>query len=621
MTWPLITHLAEAIPGPPWDGYIYLWEIWWFKRAIVDLQTSPLWAPEVFYPGGYDLALAHTMLVDDLMALPFTLLWGEVVAYNLLFLLASTFSGWTTYLWVRSLLASQRTEGAGHNHAAFWAGMISGAIFTFGPYHVAAMVAGWPSSRTTLFLPLLFWAGDRLLARPDGRRGALLGLVFVLNALTSWYHAYMAVVFVPLYLWLRWDGWRQRLKTMALWRGLIAFAGLCLLLLGPYALRLASHWTQGAIVYSIRHVDRWSASLEDFVLPSLFHPLWGEWVAALRPEQPLYPWYVPGVTGVGFVALVLIAFGLRRLWWRDRTVRALLGVAVVAGIFALGMTLHIGGQTFYLPVPSIVAKAFNYGMSVLVRDLALNPVSYFGLITGDAIVIPMPTLLIYLFVPASNSMRLWYRFGLITLLAVAVLAGVAFWRMAGGNGETDQGSPGTRRAAPLMHPWWGAVIFLLVLVEFLAAPATYGRTEIWPQPVERWLAAQPDGAVALFPIGRALTGEALYGQRWHGKPMIYGYGTFLPQQFRQERPVLERFPEADAIAILRQDRVRYLLVDQAAYGENWPEVQAQLAQTPGVRLAGRFPKQPVFVGDQVLTRLRNTEMRFPPGEVWAYWLD
>jgi hypothetical protein len=59
MTYPLATRFGTAIAGPPNDGFIHLYEMYWFKRALFDLHVWPLFDPETFYPFGYNLALSH----------------------------------------------------------------------------------------------------------------------------------------------------------------------------------------------------------------------------------------------------------------------------------------------------------------------------------------------------------------------------------------------------------------------------------------------------------------------------------------------------------------------------------------------------------------------------------
>ena len=60
-TWPLpyffFTHHVGESGG---DARIYLWNLWWVRKALVDLHANPLRTDYIFYPVGIGLAL-HTL--------------------------------------------------------------------------------------------------------------------------------------------------------------------------------------------------------------------------------------------------------------------------------------------------------------------------------------------------------------------------------------------------------------------------------------------------------------------------------------------------------------------------------------------------------------------------------
>ena len=97
---------------------------------------------------------------------------------------------------------------------------------------------------------------------------------------------------------------------------------------------------------------------------------------------------------------------------------------MISAILALGTTLHVFGQRVYLPVPQAVEEAFSRLMIILSSKLALHPAVYSSLRPASAIPIPLPGFLAFLFLPLFSAMRHWYRFGVITTLAVAILAGL-----------------------------------------------------------------------------------------------------------------------------------------------------------------------------------------------------
>src|SRR5512137_2060699 len=93
MTYPMALHLADAVPGPPWDNFVWLYDLWWFKHSLFDAGVSPWFNPQIFHPFGYNVGLSETILASKALGLPVTLLAGEVATFNILVLASFALSG------------------------------------------------------------------------------------------------------------------------------------------------------------------------------------------------------------------------------------------------------------------------------------------------------------------------------------------------------------------------------------------------------------------------------------------------------------------------------------------------------------------------------------------------
>src|SRR5690606_4174924 len=89
------------------------------------LHQLPLTVSILNYPEGYHLAYTDASPLMILMALPFSLVGGSVLGYNLSMFVSFVLSGLGVYLWVRWLT---------HNH---WAGILAGVLFAFVPYRMS----------------------------------------------------------------------------------------------------------------------------------------------------------------------------------------------------------------------------------------------------------------------------------------------------------------------------------------------------------------------------------------------------------------------------------------------------------------------------------------------------
>ena len=291
----------------------------------------------------------------------------------------------------------------------------------------------------------------------------------------------------------------------------------------------------------------------------------------------------------------------------------------ISAVLALGTTLHVFGARVYIPVPGWLEQQFSRLMIVLAGRLALHPAVYSPLRAADAIPIPLPGFLAFLFLPLFSAMRHWYRFGIITTLAVAVLAGLGAALLL-------------RQRQSGRQALLGIGLVAIVLVDFLSAPLPYGLSYTSVvQPVDRWLAQQPgDFAVMQFPLVRALNGPMLYRGIVHGKKMAYAHGTFYPPAYVEAEKTLGRFPEAASLDMLREWGVRYVMVGAGAFGAGWGDVPGQTWESveKDINASGRlklvqvFDEEPFWKDETVSAAVRNelTPVPISVDRVYVYEL-
>lgn len=118
LTYPLITHLTNSIPGLPLDAFNYLWNIDTFWHELI-LGHSPFFTQRIFFPLGAPLTL-HTYA--PLISIPGVFFTNNLTFYmNILVLFSLAAAAFATY-WVIKKITK-------NNKAAF----ISGLIYGFSP--------------------------------------------------------------------------------------------------------------------------------------------------------------------------------------------------------------------------------------------------------------------------------------------------------------------------------------------------------------------------------------------------------------------------------------------------------------------------------------------------------
>jgi hypothetical protein len=150
------------------DQSAYVWFLGWGAHALAHGQ-NPFLTTAVYAPFGYNLAWAASILGPALLVAPVTLLFGAVVAFNVLAVAAPATAAWTTYLLCRALTRRLSSAVAG------------GLIVGFGTYETAEMVNHLNLALVAL-LPLCALIALRRHRRVTSRRrficelGVVLGL-------------------------------------------------------------------------------------------------------------------------------------------------------------------------------------------------------------------------------------------------------------------------------------------------------------------------------------------------------------------------------------------------------------------------------------------------------------
>jgi len=598
LTYPLVAIFDRGVLGPPGDNLEYLYKLWWFKQALFDLRVSPFFNPNVFYPHGYSLALHEMSLANVSIGMPLTIWFGETVAYNALLVLSFVLSAFGAYL-----LALRWT---GRRLAA----LLSGVLFAFCSYRMAHLAGGHLNLLGTQWLPFLFLELDQLAARPLLRSGILAGVFFALMALSSWYYAPMVAIFAAVYLLWRTRPWRVAWARRRLLLSVVVASAVAGVLMLPGLLPTLRQRNQREMVFSLREVDMFSASVEDLVMPSVAHPLWGRRVVTFYAERLDV---LELIVSLSWTGIVLSALALWRRRKHGITVFALL--LALSAVLALGTTLHVGGQRLSVAVPEGVERLFTAGMGLLAKRLALNAQpSYYELRLPGAIYLPLPTLLLYLFVPLFDAMRVWARFGMISAFAVAILAASGLSRLLRALEGNAQWS---RWRLALAGLCLGVAVF-----ELWAVPHPFGWTEVRKQPLDEWLAGQRGrGAVVQLPLWRSERGPALYASTVHGKPIAYGYGAFFPNDYRQERPLLYDFPTEQGLALLREWGVKWVVLRAESFGAQWPEVQRRVDQVNALRLATTLEDVGTYHSGWLAEALIDLRYGFVLDHIYVYELD
>lgn len=525
LTWPLVAQITTHVPGiAQWafDESTFIWNIWYFKHALVDHLRNPLHSELIWYPLGIDLVLYTYNFYHVLAAQPLALAVNLAFGSNVTLLCSTLLSGYGTFLLVRYLL--QRNERAAdgdqqpphpeHRIAKLLPAVIAGLLYAFASNRSIYAALGHYDMVTTQWIPfyalMLLRSLDHTLPAPGRRKAALLaGLFFAFTGLAEMISALFLAIFTLIVSVVFLTVGRRRDPVGAAntppHSSFAATLGLLSPALGLISLIAFALWSP--VLIPILHqfltndfsLKGWgeaiplSTDLLGWFTPTQLHPFFGgELVPELRRVQELA--HQPDGVGfrdlntvfLGWVSLLLavmaaLGYGRQLAIW--------LWTSLIFGFFTLGPFLQINGRYQF--------------------DLDGIPATF-----------PLPYALLH-YLPIIKANRAPNRNSVLLLLGLAVLVGYGcYWLLR---------MRADRPRRPARQFMVGTILAAAILFEHLALPLPLSDAHI--PAVYAEIAADPRPVSVLqFPLGwrnsfRTFGPEQTqlqYFQSAHGKPMIGG---------------------------------------------------------------------------------------------------
>jgi len=527
LTWPLAAHLATHVPGSPvwaFDEFTFVWNMWWFKFSLLDLQQSPLHSDYIFYPLGIDLVLYTYNFFNAALGLPLQLLFPLPLASNLVILLAYVLSGYGSYLLLRYLLGSQHLERANSwpfHSAAF----VAGAAYAFAASRMIYAAIGHYDMVTAQWFPFYALFFLKTLREPNHQNPALAGLCAAFALLAEMIFG-VFLLFLSLILILGELAAVKRLPEASLTRSrhgrrpspsspgqmptrlghvIALFSVLRRLLIlvlvagivwSPVMVPVLNAFTQGD--FALRGWGeslKLSADLVGWFTPTALHPLLGapDWPAYLRAVvEGRAPTQDVNTVFLGYGVLALALLGCVFAWRQAR--RWAWGASLFA-LLTLGPLLQVNGR-------------YLFSFDNLLREQGLE----------HGVTIPLPFALLH-YIPIVRANRVPNRFSVVLVMALAVLVGYGAMILL-------------RRLARLPRPGMAIVtlcLLVLVLFDQVSVPLPLSDARV-PEVYQEIAAQKDDFAILELPLGWRNSFGTLgaeetrlqYYQSYHHKRLLAG---------------------------------------------------------------------------------------------------
>jgi hypothetical protein len=334
LTWPAVARFSTDLIGDGGDSRQFAWNLWWVKRALVDLHVSPFFTGAIHHPNGVTLWLHTLTPFNGVASIPLQAVFSLVTTYNIIVVLSFVLSGLGAFLLARELGAS--TSGA----------FVGGFVFTFSSYHFAHAL-GHLNLVACEWLPFFALYLVRTLRGQGWKSGVLAGVFFALNAYCDSYYMVYAVL-LGILLVMTQPGMLARHRAVLV--GLASAAATVLVLVGPYLLAMAR--AAGAQKFLGNHKPEiFSADLTSYVVPNSVSS-WGRFTSSVWSRWPGNN--TENACFAGYCVLALAIFAVVRM----RESRRWLGIALLFVLLSLGPILQVNGNP--QPIPLLYGTLNRY---------------------------------------------------------------------------------------------------------------------------------------------------------------------------------------------------------------------------------------------------------------------
>lgn len=431
LSYPLLLHFGDTIPGVQGDVWSYLWAMGWARVSTLDLRINPFRNDFIFYPLGGATQLMWSSALPSFMSVPLQLAFGLVPAFNITYLASTVLTGYGTFLLARYVLlksAAKRIQGMCSNStqereragsAITFSAIFAGLAFAF-----CALRSGYGLAFTNLYhtelIPFFILFLLRTQFELQWRDPLFAGIILGLNVYIDFQIAAFLLIFTAIWFIIAFVGEIRKSgaahlppssfqllpkaekmnygRPAHIVARLTVIALVSLITVAPMIAivgqDLRAEGGNYIRVYALKYSAARSYDLLSFFLPnarsSLYRLLPAPQVAGVNAsvnvdgESQFSP---DRQAFLGIVTMGLALIGALRF---PRPLMLWIITSLVFALISLGPTLHLAGTDIGIPLPYAVLHEL----------------------------------------PIANNIRIPMRYGLIAFLAVAILASNGLWAIA-----------------------------------------------------------------------------------------------------------------------------------------------------------------------------------------------
>lgn len=578
LTYPLIFKITTHIPGffSSDEPYAVLWDSWRIKHSLLN-KISLRHTPLVVYPFGVDsnpFAKYFSYLYLGVLYL-LSILTTPILTYNLQVFFNLFLSGVFTFLLIFYLTENRLTA------------VFGGIIFAFCPYQFMKI---WQHLGLTYnqWLPLVLFT-TILLKDRFSKKGALIFFLSLLLLLSFDFSImYLAMVMIlSFFFYLFCYGLKIKLfkgreilrEEFRYFKRAFIIILIAIAILLPQFLSIFKNILNPSLEvpsafnsYRRPFEDLFSQSARSlsYLLPAAVHPIFGKFTERFIGSTLYGISFTEHTLYLGWIPLILAFIAFRRWKMRRKEIKKYTNLGTVP----LGGSVNSSGgdsppyrEDFYI--------GFFIFLAVVAWFFSQPPWWKFG-----PIKIYMPSFFMYKILP---MFRAYCRFGIVVMLAVAVLAGYGLkFILERFKTQKSKITITTLFCGLVLFEFWNYPPFKVIDVS--KVPAVY-----------YWLKEQlGDFAIAEYPLDADSTNVMyIFYQTKHEKKIINGTipGTYA----NKVAQTIRKLSNPHTAGVLKWMNVKYILVHKEDYlkSELIEEIEEldKISNNPGLKFLKSFSPQ------------------------------
>ncbi len=560
MTFPLVLNFRTCIPGffSSDESYVYLWDNWRISYSLH--RNLPLkYTSFVAYPYGWQIGSlgGYITYLWDFWQYILSFLMTPVLNFNLQifinFILSSLFAYLLAFHLTRDKIAS----------------ILSGVIFGFCPYQ---FVRSWQHLGLTYnqWVPLALYSAILLKEKTVNKNLILFILSLLLLFSFDYSIAYLgSITLLAFFFYILFYNWRIKffkekylfIEDLKYFKRVLFIGIITFVILSPQFFSvirkimfspLSSSSVWNPHYRQFKDLFEQSAKLLSYTLPATVHPVFGRFTEGFIGSFLYGDSFTEHTLYLGWTPLILAFLAVKR--WRKSRKSRIAGHEPRTTDFNIGFFITLAFVAWFFSQPPW---------------WKIGPVKIY-----------MPSFFMYKIMP---MFRAYCRFGIVVMLAVAVLAGFGLKFLL----ERFK-TRGTRALVSFL--FYGLVLFEFwnyppfKVIDVSRVPAVY-----------YWLRQEPqETVIAEYPLDADSPNELYkFFQTAHEKKMINGTIPFT--YANKVAKMITKLSSAQTAGILSWMKVRYVLVHHDGYAQTGlvedREELKQIADNERLIFIRRFPQQ------------------------------